>query len=189
MFRARFTVLMVVGLGLTLQARTAFAQESFPDRLETATPESTVLAGESVAIASLNATSLISSSTAIAMRLAEAEQFPMPPMRPIVPQRPKTGGGTLLNSLYASTAMMQALDLHSTLKAFGAGATEGNPLMSGVTKNTAAFALTKAAVAAVTILATRKIAKKHKIAAVLTLVAVNSAYAMVVSRNYALARR
>ena len=84
---------------------------------------------------------------------------------------------------------MQGLDLHSTLKAFSAGAVEGNPIMSGVTKNRAAFIATKAAVAAVTILATRKIAKKNKVAAVITLIAVNSAYAMIVNHNYKLARR
>ena len=95
----------------------------------------------------------------------------------------------LLNSLYASTAVMQGLDVHSTVMAFRGGAVEGNPLTAGATRNRAAFIATKAAVTAATIFAAKKIAKKNKLAAVITLVAVNSAYAMIVAHNYRLAQR
>jgi hypothetical protein len=100
----------------------------------------------------------------------------------------RNGPSTLMTSLYASTAVMQALDVHSTLSAFRAGATEANPLMQGVTKNRAMFMAVKAGVAASTILAARQLSKRNKVAAVVTLVAINSAYAMVVNHNYKIAR-
>lgn len=94
----------------------------------------------------------------------------------------------LMTSLYASTVAMQALDVHSTLSAFRAGASEANPLMQDVTKNPAMFMAVKAGVAATTILAARQLSKRNKMAAVATLVAINSAYAMVVSHNYRVAQ-
>lgn len=172
MVRARLAALAMVAFGLPLFAPPASAQDTMAGRIE---------------LSALDLTpALLSASAAPAVRLADADQIPM---APIVAQRPKLGKSGLLNSLYASTVLMQGLDVHSTLKAFGAGAVEGNPLMSGVTKNRAAFIATKATIAAVTILATRKLAKKHKVAAVITLIAVNSAYAMIVRHNYNLARR
>ena len=172
MLRARLVALVMLVLGWPAFAQSAQAQGAVPARIELSTTDFTP--------------ALLTASAATAVRLTDVDQLPM---APIVPQRPKFGSSNLLKSLYASTAVMQGLDLHSTLKAFSAGAVEGNPIMSGVTKNRAAFIATKAAVAAVTILATRKIAKKNKVAAVITLIAVNSAYAMIVNHNYKLARR
>jgi hypothetical protein len=83
---------------------------------------------------------------------------------------------------------MQALDVHSTLSAFRAGAVEGNPLMAGVTRNRAAFMAVKAGVAVSTVLAARQLARRNKVAAVVTLVAINSAYAFVVNHNYKISR-
>jgi Domain of unknown function (DUF5658) len=100
----------------------------------------------------------------------------------------RPGGSSVMTSLYATTAVMQMLDVHSTLTAFRAGAVEANPMMQGVTKNSALFLTMKAGVAASTILAARQMAKRNKVAAIATLVAINSAYAMVVSHNYRVAR-
>jgi len=94
----------------------------------------------------------------------------------------------LMASLYVSTAVMQALDVHSSLSAFHTGASEANSLMRGVAKNPAAFMVVKAGVAAGTILAAGQLSKRSKVAAVTTLIAINSAYAMVVSHNYRVAR-
>jgi hypothetical protein len=94
---------------------------------------------------------------------------------------------SLLNSLYASTAITQALDVHSTLAAFKRGGVEGNPIMGGVASNHAALFATKAAVAVGTILAARQIAKHNKVAAIAALVGINSAYAMIISHNYSVA--
>lgn len=104
------------------------------------------------------------------------------------PNYRRPGPSTLMNSLYISTAAMQALDVHSTLKALNAGGVEGNPLMSSVTGNKAAFIALKAGVAFSTVMAARHMSKRNKVAAALTLVAINSAYAMIVNHNYKVAR-
>jgi hypothetical protein len=93
-----------------------------------------------------------------------------------------------MTSLYASTAVMQALDVHSTLRALDRGAVEANPLMTGAARNKAAFIALKAGVAFSTVMAARNMSKRNKVAAVLTLVAINSAYAMIVNHNYKVAR-
>ena len=59
--------------------------------------------------------------------------------------------------------------------------------MGHLTANPYVFAATKGAVAASTILLTREIAKHNRLAAMLTLTAINSAYAMVVRNNYQIA--
>jgi hypothetical protein len=83
---------------------------------------------------------------------------------------------------------MQALDIHSTMAVVSRGGAEANPLMAGLVDNKAAFIGVKAAVTATTIFAARKISKRSKTAAIVMLVAVNSAYALVVSHNYRVAR-
>lgn len=101
----------------------------------------------------------------------------------------KIASRTLMTSLYATTATMQLLDVDSTMKSMNRGAIESNPLMSGLVSNRAAFLATKAGVAAATIYAASRIAKNNKVAAALTLVALNSAYAMIVRNNYSIAHR
>ena len=95
----------------------------------------------------------------------------------------------VLGSLYASTAVMQGLDIHSTFKGLERGAAEANPIMGGLVKNRPAFIATKSLVAGGTILAAHEVAKKSKVAAVVTLVALNAMYGYIVNHNYALARR
>jgi len=128
---------------------------------------------------------------AVAPQLGELQQLPMQPIeRPTFePTRlaRRQGPSPLMASLYATTAVMQALDVHSTLAALDAGGVEANPVMAGLTKNRAAFIATKAAVAAASILAAREMAKRNKVAAALTLVAINSAYAWVAHHNYQVA--
>jgi hypothetical protein len=94
----------------------------------------------------------------------------------------------VMPSLYASTAMMQVLDIHSTLAGLERGAVEANPLMSGVTSHRTAFIAAKAGMAVGTILAARQMSKHNKVMAALTLIGVNSVYAAVVSHNYKPAR-
>ena len=91
--------------------------------------------------------------------------------------------------LYAATAVMQALDVHSTIQVLNHGGGEGNPMLQGIVSNRPVFIATKAAVAASTIYAASRIAKHSKIGAVVTLVAINSVYAMVASHNYKVARQ
>ena len=93
----------------------------------------------------------------------------------------------MLNSMYVATALLQALDFHSSQQAFRAGGVEANPVMKHIAGNPYVFAATKGAVVASTIMLTREIAKRNRLAAVLTLTAINSAYAMVVRGNYQIA--
>ena len=110
------------------------------------------------------------------------------PVPAAVPYR-RAGGWSLMTSLYVSTAAMQALDVHSTLQALDRGAVEANPLVGSLTGRKATFIALKAGVAVSTIMAARNMSKRNKVAAVATLVAINSAYAMVVRHNYRVARQ
>jgi len=94
----------------------------------------------------------------------------------------------VLAALHISTVAAQALDVHSTMKALNAGAVEANPLMSGVVKNKAAFIGVKAAMGAGLMYATHKMARRNKVAAIVTAAAVNSAYLFVAQHNYKVAR-
>ncbi|HVW05345.1 MAG TPA: DUF5658 family protein [Vicinamibacterales bacterium] len=124
-------------------------------------------------------------STSLTSPVRAAEQLPSTFLRP----QPASHPSALMTSLYASTFAMQALDVHSTLTAFDAGAVEANPLMTGVTKNRLAFVALKAGIATSTVLAAHNMAKRNKVAAIATLVAMNSAYAMIVQHNYRVAQR
>ena len=117
---------------------------------------------------------------------AEVGQLPAPIVQPY--RRIETGASPLMMSLYVSTAVTQALDVHSTLKALGHGAVETNPLLTGITGNKAAFIAVKSAVAAGSIYAASRLAKRNKVAAVASLVAINVAYGLVAHHNYRVAR-
>ena len=132
----------------------------------------------------LNLSAALPAMAVIPPVLMTAEQLPSRFSEPL--RRP--GSSALMTSLYASTAVMQALDVHSTFSALGNGAREANPFMASASGNKATFIAIKAGVTLSTVLAARNMAKRNKVAAVLTLVAINSAYAMVVSHNYRVAR-
>jgi hypothetical protein len=183
---ARFrlvTVALMCFVGILPCARTVHAQGVMPQRVDF--------------LKQADEQPLFSSYARMTFRSLEPEQAPAPrvpglpqiPLAPVVPHLPKAGSKGLLNSLYVTTVAMQALDIHSTLQAMSSGAVEGNPIMSKVAGNPGAFIATKAAVAAVSVWAAHKMSKRNKAAAVVTLVAVNSAYAMIVGNNYRLAHR
>lgn len=123
------------------------------------------------------------------LELPDAEQRPQSPIPQQVFQPRRNGPSPIMLSLYASTAVVHALDVHSTLQGLEQGAYEANPIMAPLTKNKFVFIGVKAAVAAGTIYATREMAKKNKVAAIITLVAINSAYAYVAHHNYRVADR
>lgn len=127
----------------------------------------------------LDLSTAVSNSAPAAGTLADQLQIPRNNEFNAGPKR-----STLMTSLYISTAAMQALDVHSTLRALDHGAVEGNPLMENVTRNKVAFVALKAGVAFSTVMAARNMSKRNKVAAVLTLVAINSAYALIVNHNY-----
>lgn len=105
--------------------------------------------------------------------------------RPLIEPQPSN----LLRSLYVTTATMQALDVHSTFAALNRGGSEVNPMMDGLTKHRVAFGAVKAGVAASSIYAAHRLAKHNRVAAIALLIAINSAYAVVVSHNYKVANR
>ena len=95
----------------------------------------------------------------------------------------------LLPALYGSYIGLQALDIHSTHAALTTGAgREGNPLLTGVAHNSAGLIALKAASTAAVIWGSEKLRKKNRAAAVLLMVGVNTATAVVVARNYRVAR-
>lgn len=174
MSRRLFAAVAFVALGLApWSARVASAQE----RVEAGQSEITPVKIEA---AKLDLTPV--KVMQIGSLEFDQRSFPVPPA-------PRPTRSAVLGSLYASTAIVQALDVHSTIQALDRGAVEANPLMSGLTKNKAAFIATKAAVATSMVFAARSMAKRNKVAAIVTLVALNSAYAMVVQHNYAVARK
>ena len=100
------------------------------------------------------------------------------------------GRPAVLAPMYISFAALQFLDLDSTGKALERGYTEGNPLMAHVVHHRGAAWAVKAATTAVTIVAAEQLwRRKHRKAAVLTMIAANVGYALVVSNNYRKAGR
>ena len=100
------------------------------------------------------------------------------------PERPAA-----LFPLYVSFAALQMLDGHSTTRALGSGAAEGNALMSGIAGNPTALFAVKAATAAGTIYIAEQLWKRNRMASIVTMIALNSAFAMVVKHNYAVGGR
>ena len=98
-----------------------------------------------------------------------------------LPSQPRPGP---LVPLYASFATLQALDVHSTSRALDHGAVEANPMMKGLAGNPTALLAVKAAGTAGVIVASEKMWKKNRAAAVFFMVAANSAMAWVVQHNY-----
>lgn len=89
--------------------------------------------------------------------------------------------------VFASYAVVQALDVHSTLRALNAGAVEQNPFMTPLVRHPVAFVGLKAAITAGTIFAADRLSRHHRLAAYCLMFAMNSAYAVVVAHNYRIA--
>jgi hypothetical protein len=86
--------------------------------------------------------------------------------------------------LYVSFAALQVLDLHSTAGALDRGAVEANPIVRPFASNQFGMVAVKAAGTAGVILASEQMWKKNKVAAVVFMVASNSAMTWVVQHNY-----
>jgi len=91
--------------------------------------------------------------------------------------------------LYVSYAALQAFDVVSTHRALANGAVEANPFVSPLLSNQASLVAMKAGSAAAVVCASEYLWKRNKVAAIATMVAVNSAYAVIVAHNESLARR
>ena len=91
--------------------------------------------------------------------------------------------------LYITFATLQMLDAHSTTKALQNGGVEVNPVVASFVGNTGALYATKIASVAATVLIGEKLWRKSRFGAIMTMMAMNSAYAVVVRHNYGIASR
>lgn len=98
------------------------------------------------------------------------------------PSRPR-----LLIPLYVTHIALQVADFHSTRLALDAGHREANPFMSNLTSGQMLGA--KLAAGTVMIVATEKLWKRHRLAAVGVMLASNTALAVIAARNYRIAGR
>jgi hypothetical protein len=114
--------------------------------------------------------------------------MPAPTVTPRVSFSEGSSHFRIMTPMYAATATLQLLDMHSTLQVVRQGGGEANPLLQGVVAHPAAFAAVKAGIAAGMIYSASRMARHNKLAAVLTMAAMNSVYAVVVAHNYQLAR-
>ena len=141
---------------------------------------------DQVALAAPLASSLLSTAAVNAAADAESTASSVTPRQPS--RSRTTDAAPLRVSLYVSFAALQALDAHSTLKALSGGAHEANPLMQNVAGNPGALLAVKAGTTAATIFFAEHLAKKNPIASLAVMVAMNSAYATIVARNYRVAQ-
>ena len=100
---------------------------------------------------------------------------------------PSTRPAALL-PLYGGYAMLQVLDVASTWRAIDRGAAEANGAMAGITPHPAALLAVKAVATAGTILLAERIWPHSRVAAVVMMAAVDSAYVAAVAHNYQVAR-
>jgi hypothetical protein len=107
--------------------------------------------------------------------------LPIDPAAPIAePRRP-----TALIPLYGTLAVLQGLDMHSTMKGISsAQGREANPIMQPVVENGAALLAVKGAATIGVIWMSEKMWKKHRKAAVVSVFVVNALMAGVVANNY-----
>jgi len=91
--------------------------------------------------------------------------------------------------LYMAFVGLQALDAHSTLTAVESGAREANPMVRGTLGSPAGLVLLKSGTAAGVVLLTEKLWPRNRTAAVITMVALNSAYATIAAHNYRTAQQ
>lgn len=117
---------------------------------------------------------------------------PLPPVAPDLPSAVRPAPGTeahssghgLLVPLYASFLALQALDVHSTLRALDRGAAEANPMLAPFTDHPAAFVALKAGTTAGILYMTERVRRHSPFAAIVMMAAFNSVYATVVANNY-----
>jgi len=91
--------------------------------------------------------------------------------------------------LYVTFAGLQALDVHSTLSALNAGAREANPMVRSALGSPTGLFLLKTSTAAGVVLLTERLWPRNRTAAVITMIAINSAYATIAAHNYRTALR
>lgn len=128
-----------------------------------------------------------STSVPAAGGLADTAPAAARPVRAPGSQAAGLRGGLI--PLFASYAVLQALDVHSTLTAINRGGFERNPIVAPFVNHPAAFVACKAGVTTATFLAANRLAKRNRVAAYAMLAVADSAYAYIVAHNYQVASR
>lgn len=103
---------------------------------------------------------------------------------PVHQWRLQPGRPAALPALYVGYGLLQGVDLWQTARLVDGGAREVNPVMSGATGHTAAMIAVKAATTAGTFYFVERLWKnEHRVAAIVTMVAVTGVSAAVVAHN------
>ncbi|MEO5896195.1 MAG: DUF5658 family protein [Vicinamibacterales bacterium] len=89
-----------------------------------------------------------------------------------------------LMPLYGTLAVLQGLDMHSTMKGIGSDGREANPFMKPFVSNGAAFLAVKTSATLGVIWMSERVWRKHRKAAVVSVFVVNAVMAAVVANNY-----
>jgi hypothetical protein len=154
-----------------------------------------VSAQEQVALGVANAATVLPASLtsgvlfpATGSLTAAVETAQLPPAITQSPRYDSPRRPAVLPALYASNIVLQAMDVHSTMKAMSAGAQEANPLMKGAASNSGTLIAVKAGVTGASIYLCEKLWKRNPMAAVAVMAVMNGVNAMVVAHNYKVAR-
>ena len=103
-------------------------------------------------------------------------------------RRPSPMRGSM-TAMYLAYGTLQVLDVHSTLRAVGAGAVEANPLVRPIVSTPAGLISLKAASALGTVYLVERLRKRNPTAAFAFAVGVNSLYTIAVVHNYRVGTR
>jgi hypothetical protein len=139
----------------------------------------------------LEAPALVNASLAALLSSGQPFGQSVPPrvgtIPPLHAERRESGSlrrPAALPALYASFAVLQGLDAHSTLTAVGAGGREVNPAVRDLVARPASFVAAKIAATAGTLYLSERLWKKNRVAAVVLMAAVNVTYGAIVAHNY-----
>ena len=108
---------------------------------------------------------------------------------PVTASAQPYSGEAAFGTLYTSFGLLQALDAHSTSRALASGAIESNGLVAGIADRPILLMGAKTAVTAGTIVLMERLRKRHPKAAMVTMMALNCAYAVIVVRNSRIAHQ
>jgi hypothetical protein len=164
--------ILASGLSLFLFAVPTFAADPASDT----TSDKTAITAESTSVQPTLSAAIAAETTNAALTAAPSTAVVSdwhPAQRPAV-----------LPALYVGSALLQAFDAYSTMKAINLGGTEANPLMKGAASNPGAMIGVKAAVTTASILAAERMWKNHNpTGAIVTMVASNGFMAWVAMHN------
>jgi Domain of unknown function (DUF5658) len=108
---------------------------------------------------------------------------------PSSPPQPKAQQSVALNLLHVSFVSLEAVDVYTTVRGISGGAVEANPLMRAPASHPVGMTALKAGVAVSSVVLTRRMARDHRVAAILLTAGLNSAYAAIAVHNVNVNRR